>query len=140
MLGEDIKALQKATSRDLRKFGLTIGGVFLALGAWFYLRHKPWWPWFIWSGTPLALLGAIAPRSLKWIYVGWMAMAMVLGAIVSTILLTLLFYVVVTPVALAARLAGKDFLNRKLEPTKSSYWIVRDASEPKQKHKHEQQF
>jgi len=140
MLREDIKGLQKATPRDLRKFGLMVGGVFLGLGLLFYFRHKPWWPWFIGPGAPLVLLGAVFPRSLKWIYVAWMTLAMVLGAIVSTILLTLLFYLVVTPIGLVARLAGKDFLSRKLEPPAASYWILRDASKPKQKHEHEQQF
>jgi polyferredoxin len=124
MLRDDIKGLQKASARDLRKFGLTVGGVFLGLGLLFYFRHKPWWPWFIGPGVPLIALGAILPRGLKWIYVAWMTLAMVLGAIVSTILLTLLFCVVVTPIGWIARLAGKDFLSRK----------------PKQPHEHEQQF
>ena len=137
---EDIKALQKATPRDLRKFGLVVGGVFCALGLWFFLRHKPYYWYVLAPGVPLVVLGAILPRSLKWIYVGWMALAMVLGAIVSTVLLTLLFYLVVTPIGLVARLAGKDFLSRKLQPGAPSYWILRDASKPKAKHEHEQQF
>jgi hypothetical protein len=140
MLREDIKGLLQATPRDLRKFGLMVGGVFLGLGLLFYLRHKPWWPWFIWPGVPLVILGALAPRALKWVNVAWMTLAMVLGAIVSTILLTLLFYFVVTPIGLVARLTGKDFLSLKMEPGASSYWILRDVSKPKQRHEHEQQF
>ena len=106
MLRADIKRLLKATPRDLRKFGLTVGGVFCALGLLFYLRHKPWWPWFVWPGVPLMVLGVLLPRCLKWIFFAWMTFAMALGAIVSTILLTLLFYLVVTPVGLIARLSG----------------------------------
>jgi hypothetical protein len=140
MLCDDIKGLQKATPSDLRKFGLTVGGVLLGLGLLFYLRHKPWWPWFVWPGTTLVIFGAIFPRSLKWVYISWMTLAMLMGAVVSTILLTLLFCFVVTPIGLVARLAGKDFLSRKLEPGAASYWIVRDASKPKPKHEHEQQF
>ena len=140
MLREDIKGLFKATTRDLRKFGLTVGGVFAALGLLFLLRHKPWWPWFVWPGVPLVVLGAVLPRSLKWIYVAWMTLAMLMGAVVSTILLVLLFFLVVTPMGLVARLAGKDFLSRKLEPGAASYWLGRDVSKPKAKHEHEQQF
>ena len=140
MLREDIKGLTKATPRDLRKFGLMVGGVFLGLGLLFFLRHKPWWPWFVGPGAPLVVLGAMLPRSLKWIYVGWMTLAMILGAIVSTILLALLFCLVVTPLGLIARLAGKDFLSQKLEPGAASYWLTRDISKPKAKHEHEQQF
>ena len=140
MLRDDIKGLLKATPRDLRKFGLTVGGVFLGLGVLFYLRHKPWWPWFVSPGAPLVVLGAILPRSLKWIYVAWMTLAMLMGAVVSTVLLVLLFCLVVTPMGLVARLVGKDFLSQKLEPGAASYWLVRDVSKPKAKHEHEQQF
>jgi hypothetical protein len=140
MLREDIKRLQQATPRDLRKFGLMVGGVFLALGVYFYLRHKSWWPWFVVLGTPLVVLGAAVPRSLKWVYVGWMALSMVVGAIVSTILMTVIFYLVVTPIGLIARVAGKDFLSRKLDPSAASYWSLRDVSRSKQKHEHERQF
>lgn len=140
MLRDDIKALQKATPLDLRKFGLVVGGVFCALGLWFFLRHKPFYWYVLVPGVPLVLLGALLPRSLKWIYAGWMTLAMILGAVVSTVLLTLLFFLVVTPTGLFARLVGKDFLSQRLEPGAASYWILRDASKPKQKHEHEQQF
>ncbi len=140
MLREDIKGLQKASALDLRKFGLTVGGVFCALGLWFYLRHKPFYWYVLVPGIPLLALGTILPRALKWIYVGWMTLAMVLGAIVSTLLLTVLFYLMVTPIGLLARLAGKDFLSRKRRPTDASYWILRDTSKFKSKHEHEQQF
>lgn len=140
MLREEIKALQKAKPPDLRKFGLTVGGVFLGLGLLFLLRHKPWWPWFVWPGMPLVVLGALLPRTLKWVYVAWMTVALLMGAVVSTILLTVLFYVVVTPIGLVARMVGKDFLSQKLDPAAASYWIRRDVSKPKAKLKHEQQF
>lgn len=140
MLRDDIKGLLNASPRDLRKFGLTVGGVFLGLGLLFYLRHKPWWPWFLGPGVPLIVLGVVLPRSLKWIYVGWMSLAMVLGAVVSTILLISLFYLCVTPIGFIARLAGKDFLSQKLEANAPSYWTQRDASKSKAKHEHEQQF
>ncbi len=142
MLREDIKGLQKATPRDLRKFGLMVGGVFCALALLFWIPkwHKPWFWWLLVPGGPLVVLGAILPRSLKWIYVGWMTLAMILGAIVSTILLTLLFVLMVTPLGLLARLVGKDFLSQKLEPQAASYWLRRDISKPKAKHEHEQQF
>lgn len=137
---EDIEGLKQSSLRDLRKFGLVVGGVFCALALWFYLRHKPFYWYVLAPGVPLVVLGAILPRSLKWIYVLWMTLAMLLGAVVSTLLLTLLFYLGVTPIGLIARLAGNDFLSRKLAPEATSYWILRDVSKPKQTHEHEQQF
>ena len=136
----DIEGLKRATPPDLRKFGLVVGGVFCALALWFYLRHKPFYWYFLAPGVLLVVLGALVPRSLKWIYVAWMTLAMSLGAVVSTVLLTALFYLVVTPVGWIARLAGKDFLSRKPAPGATSYWIPRDISKPKEPHEHEQQF
>jgi hypothetical protein len=141
MLREDIQALRRASVRDLRRFGLTVGGVFILLSFILFLPkwHRPWYGWLLVPGVPLVILGGVYPRVLKWLYVGWMTVAMLLGAIASTILLTVLFYLVVTPIGLVARLAGKDFLSQK-PSSEASYWILRDASKPKQKHEHEQQF
>ena len=119
-----------------------VGGVFLLLALFFFVPiwHKQWYWWLLLPGLPLATLGAVYPRGLKWVYVGWMSLAMILGALVSTVLLIFLFYLTVTPIGLIARLAGKDFLNQKLRPTASSFWILRNVSTRKQKHEHEQQF
>jgi hypothetical protein len=140
VLRDDIKGFLNAGSRDFRKFGLTVGGVFCLLGFWFFLRHKPFYPFVLVLGVTLITLGAILPRALKWVYVGWMTFATLLGAVVSSIILTLLFYLVVTPVGLLARAMGKDFLSQKLDQRAESYWILRDVSKPKRKHEHEQQF
>jgi hypothetical protein len=140
MLREEMKALKNATPRDLRKFGLMVGGVFILLALFFLWRHKPWWRWLLVVGMPLILGGLILPRGLRWVYVGWMTLAMALGAVVSTLLLTLLFYFVVTPLALLARLMGKDFLARRLHRGAGSYWIARDVSKPREKQAHERQF
>src|SRR4051794_4911088 len=115
MLHEQLKKL-KTEPHDLRKFGLLVGGVLLLLGGWFFLRHKAHYPYFIWIGVVLLPLGLVVPRSLKHVYVGWMALGFLLGLIVATILLTLFFYLVVTPMGLIARWMGKDFLARKWDP------------------------
>src|SRR5687768_5010123 len=115
MLREGICGLLKVTPRNLRKFGLSVGGVFCLLGLFFLWLYKWWYLWLLWPGVSLIVLGTILPRSLKRIYFAWMTLAMVMGAVVSTILLVILFYFVVTPIGLFARVVGKDFLNLKLD-------------------------
>ena len=139
MLREEIKQL-KTGQRELRKFGFLVGAVFTLLGVWFRWRGKGRYPYFLAPGAVLVVLGTVAPRALRLIYVGWMSLAFLLGFVVSNILLTLFFYLVVTPIGLVARLAGKDFLNRKLDAQTESYWIMRDRSVPEQKKNYEQQF
>lgn len=122
---DDIKELKTDTA-TLRKFGLMVGGVLVALGLLFLFRHKTRTPYFVWPGAVLMFFGAVLPRILKWIYVAWMSVAFVLGFVMAHVILTLFFFVVIFPIGLLARAAGKDFLSLKLDRSASSYWIRRD--------------
>ena len=112
MLGEGLKQLATET-RDLRRFGLVVGGVFLLLGGWFLFRHRPSGPYLLAVGGPLVVLGLAAPRVLRLVYLGWMLLGLGLGLVMSGVLLSSLFLLVITPIGLAARLLGKDFLRLK---------------------------
>lgn len=122
---EDIQRLKIGT-HDLRKFGLLVGGVFAAFALLFWLRHKPAYPYFLVAGVALIAFGAVLPRALKYVYISWMTLAFVLGFIMAHVILTLFFFMIVTPIGLAARLFGKDFLRLKLDKSASSYWIHRE--------------
>ncbi len=135
---EDIKQL-KTSDRDLRKFGLMVGGVLIVIGLLFLFRHKTRTPYFVWPGAALVVFGTILPRILKWIYIAWMSVAFVLGFVMAHVILTLLFYLVITPIGLVARLAGKDFLSLKQDRAAKSYWIPR-PQKPKTAADYERQF
>ena len=135
----DIKQL-KTGPRELRTFGLVVGGVFAALGVLFWLRHKPAFSFLLAPGLALMVFGAIWPQVLKHVYLGWMALTFLLGFVVSNILLTLLFFLVITPIGLVARLFRKDFLNLKLDRTATTYWIRREPTGPKSPAEYERQF
>ena len=122
---DDLKQL-KTDPRTMRKFGLVVGGVLLALGLLFLLRHKAHWPYFAWPGAALMAFGAALPRALKQVYLAWMSVAVVLGFVMSKVILTLFFFLVMMPVGLFARLFGKDFLGLKLDRSARSYWIPRE--------------
>jgi len=135
---DDIKQL-RTSSGDLRKFGLMVGGVFVILGLLFLWRHKTHWPYFLWPGASLVVLGIIFPHALKWIYVTWMSMAFVLGFVMAHVILTLLFYLILTPIGLVSRLFGQDFLRLKLDRAAMSYWIPREK-QVKSSKDYERQF
>lgn len=122
---EDIRQLRTDTP-TLRKFGLMVGGMFAVLGLLFLWRHKVYYPYFLWPGVALVLLGGLWPRALKWVYLVWMSVAFVLGFVMAHVILTLLFFLVFMPTGLVARLAGKDFLSLKLNRTAKSYWLPRE--------------
>ena len=139
MIRDEIRQL-KTGRGELRKFGLLVGGVLAALGVAMWLRGKPHYPWALAPGAGLVLLGAAAPRVLKPIYIAWMSLAVVLGFVVSNVILTLFFLLVITPVGLAARALGKDFLSLKIDRAASSYWLPRKRGAPKTIAEYEQQF
>ena len=139
MLPDEIKKL-KTGRRELRKFGLMVGSVLASLGLWFLLGHKGHYPYFLYPGLLLAGLGAAAPRCLKEIYIGWMTLAFVMGWIMSSVLLTLFFYLVVTPIGLVARCLGKDLLRQRWEASAPTYWLARDRSKAKTPADYERQF
>ena len=134
----DLKKL-KTGARDLRKFGLTVGGVFLVLGFLFLIRHRSSYPIFLGLGSTLILFGAILPRALRYIYTAWMTLAFTLGFVMSNVILVLFFFLFVTPIGLLGRLFRKDFLGRKLDQQATSYWIP-CAKETKTAQSYERQF
>ena len=137
-LFQDIRKL-KTGPRELRKFGLTVGSVLVAIGILFFLRQKPSYPFLLWPGVALIIFGAIAPRALKYLYIAWMSLALTLGFIMSYVILTLFFFLIVTPIALLARLFRRDFLAQRLDKQASTYWI-RCETEAKAPASYERQF
>jgi len=135
---QDIKKL-KTGPREVRKFGLMVGGVFVALGLLFLLRHKPSSPFLLWPGVVLIIFGALAPHVLKYLYITWMSFAVTFGFIMSYVILTLFFFLVVTPIAFLARLFRKDFLAQRLDAKATTYWI-RCETEAKAAASYECQF
>lgn len=123
----------------LRRFGLSVGGAFLALGAVSAWRGHTIPPLVCWTlGTPLVLLGAVAPAALGPVERVWMAMAERLGRINSRIILTLLYYGLFTPVG-ALRRWRHDPLDRRMPDARPSIWVQR-ARGPVDPQRYRQQF
>ena len=139
MIRQDIKELETSPPK-LRNFGLLVGGVFAVLGILWWMRGRPYFAWGLLPGVVLLFLGVLSPKSLKFLYIAWMSLAIVLGFVVSNVLLTVFFYLVIAPLGLTARLFGKDFLGLKLDHSAPSYWIVRDRSAQKSPQDYERQF
>lgn len=121
----------KNSSKDLRKFGITIGTAIILvslLSLW-----KEWLPFsttaaFIAAGVLCIVVGFIHPALLKIFHQLWMGFAIVLGSVVSRIILLILFFVIVTPIGILARVFGKKFSFSYQEKGRKSYWIERDKT------------
>lgn len=120
--------LIKTGVKELRSFGIVVGGIFAALGILFLWKGKPSAPFFLVVGIPLIFFGLTAPKILKQIYIVWMSIGLILGAVIAPVILTLLYYFAVTPIGIIARLSGKKFLDTEFKQDKDTYWIPKDNS------------
>jgi hypothetical protein len=114
------------TSQKLRSFGFTVGGIFALIAFWplvFRAEDPRWWALVI--GACLLVPAAVFPRSLVWVYKGWMAIGHVMGWINTRIILGVVFYLIVTPIGILRRWLGKDPMGRKLRPDIDSYRVIR---------------
>ncbi|MEM6349026.1 MAG: SxtJ family membrane protein [Bacteroidota bacterium] len=69
----------------------------------------------------LGLLSLLSPQLVKWIHTTWMNLAEYLGWINSRILLTAVFFLLLTPIALIVRLFQKDILQLKKSKNDSMF-------------------
>jgi len=119
----DELAAVKSGPRDLRKFGITMAVAFAAIGALFIWRGASEARWLFWLSGAFLLLGLVAPVILRPVQKVWMAFAITLGWVMTRVILVLVFYVGITPIAFIARLVGKRFLDLGFEPERESYWV-----------------
>ena len=89
-------------------------------------------------GGLLFLGGLLVPRWLIPVEHRWMAAAAVIGAFNTRVILTLSYYIVVTPFGVMMRLLGRDPLDRRLE-TGDSYWQKRPAEPPPSRERYARQ-
>ena|SRR4030067_1376484 len=111
--------------KNLRNFGLLVGGVFLVISFWLIIENVQGIISYLLViiGGVLFISGIFIPNSLKIFYKIWMGFAIVMGWFTSRILLTILFFLVITPIGLIARLFNKRFLDINFKEKKESYWI-----------------
>jgi hypothetical protein len=121
MIKDEIKNI-KQTPKDLRKFGITVGIVLLIFGSLLLWKHKPSQFYFLSIGAFLVLAGLLLPTILRPLNKAWMTLAVLLGWLMTRIILSLLFYLVITPISLIARISGKHFLDLKIDKSRTSYW------------------
>lgn len=116
----------RADKKQLRSFGLTVGGIFAVIGAWpiIFGDTEPRW-WSLALAGLLMLPALIAPGSLAWVYKRWMALGHMMGWINTRIILGAVFYLVVTPIGIIRRWLGKDPMGRQIHGELTTYRIPR---------------
>ena len=113
-----------------RGFGLVFAGVFTLIGLWpaLFGALPRWWALVI--AAAFAIVTFVRPQALAPLKLLWFRFGLLLHAVVNPLVMALLFFLVVTPIALIMRLLGKRPLSLEIEPDAPSYWISRQPPGP----------
>lgn len=111
----------------LRRFGWTVGAVFVGLAALVAWKHAGALTLLArgmgGAGLALVAFGTIRPALLRPVYRVWMLLAVAMGFVMTRVLLTMVFFTVATPIGLVRRALGHDPMRRR-RPT-GSLWVER---------------
>jgi len=129
----------KCAKNDLRKFGITVGVILIAIARILFWKEKQLFEILISIGAVLFVTGLTMTVILKPIYWIWMIFAIIIGWIMTRVILSLIFYIIFTPIGLTARLLGKRFLVLRCDRMIDSYWNYRTINHPNQE-SYENQF
>jgi len=115
----------KITKEEIRKFGIVIGSILLIIGVILLWKRNIYYPILMIIGIFLFVGGLSIPIILKPIYIIWMIFATIMGWLMTRFILSLLFYGLITPISLIARLMGKKFIYLRWDKINNSYWNYR---------------
>ncbi len=123
----DLFRINAITDTELKKFGFIFGPLAIAISIWQALRgHWGHVYFFAPAGAYAFVMALIKPR---WIYPLRWVLETTFKALmwaVTTVTLTVCFFLVFAPMGLLLRLLGKDLLSQKWDRNAKSYWIERE--------------
>jgi hypothetical protein len=125
ILIDEIKRI-KSTEKEARKFGIQVGLVVMIIALILFTSGKGNSHYFFIAGGVLIVLGQFFPQLLILPNKLWMSFGVVLGYFSSRIILFVLFYFILTPIGIAAKIFGKNFLDKKINIERKSYWNTRN--------------
>jgi len=106
--------MNKGPANPERSFGVSVGGVLLAFALILLWRRRIGRAEVLGGiGAVLLAFGLIAPTLLKWPSALWWKFSRALGHVMARLWLTLLFFLILTPVSLVWKMIGRDPLDRR---------------------------
>ena len=115
-----------------RSFGIVFFIVFLIISIYPLLHGENIRVWSLIISIIFLVLGLLNSKLLNPLNKIWFKFGLLLGKIISPIVMGIIFFVVVTPIALFMRLLKKDLLNLKFNK-KNTYWIEKSGPKSKMK-------
>jgi hypothetical protein len=124
-MASDPHAIPELDRKGLRRFGLVTGaivaGLFGVLVPFLLSAKAPVWPWVL-AGV-LGAWALLAPQTLRPLYRAWMRLGLLIGRVTTPLILGLVFVGLFLPMGLVMRLAGRDPMRRRFDPSATSYRV-----------------
>ena len=110
-----------------RSFGLVFFIVFIIISLWPLKSgdNLTFWPLVV--SLLFLILGILNSKILTPLNKLWYKFGISLGTVLAPIVMSFIFFLVITPIGFLMNLIGKDLLNKKFDKNKKTYWIKRNA-------------
>tara|TARA_B100000586_G_scaffold255446_1_gene217534 strand:+ start:758 stop:1135 length:378 start_codon:yes stop_codon:yes gene_type:complete len=110
-----------------KSFGVLFCIVFVLIAVWPVMHEGSLRIWPIPISFIFLVLGLLNSKLLSPLNLVWVKFGELLGKIVAPIVMAMVYFLIITPIGLFMRLAGKDLLNTKFSKD-HSYWIKREKN------------
>ncbi len=138
MLKDELKFIDKS-DEAVKKTGISVGVVLILISLLLWYLGKASFVYFSITGGLFVILAFISIPILRPFHKLWMMLALLMGFVMSRVILTILYYIVLTPIGLLAKIVGKKFIPLGFDKKTPTYWEKRENI-VKQKIDYDRQF
>jgi len=120
--------------KEAKRFGIILSVIFIVIGVVIpTLRKTDIHLWLVYLAAVVFIFAVFFIKFFVPVFKTWMKIAHLIGKIISSLILGIFFYLIITPVGLIMKCFGRDPLSKAWDKSTDSYWIRRDPkfSDPK---------
>ena len=111
-----------------KSFGIVFSIVFFIIGLYPLVDGQGMRLWSVGIAIIFVIVSYSRPKVLSVPNRLWLRLGMILGAVVSPVVMALVYFLTVVPIGMFMKVLGKDLLRKKLDKNANSYWIKRDQA------------
>lgn len=131
--------IDTSSPTEQRKFGLLMAGAITAVTLihWLIRGELALWPFYI--AGPFLVLAILAPILLKPVLIVWMKFALAVNWVMTRLLLSIVFFLMIVPTRVLMKIFSTDPLKRKWDENATTYW-EEPEEQPLEKERYHGQF